>query len=428
VVLVAGVTCLLFAVFLWMRYCLSQPKSFLFQLLVPVRTEMRPVLLALRKGDPQASAEALARVRNLNGEQAFEDWLRSVLIEGQTTQDDAIALLGKHFDTLDRPGRDDFITLQYNLGEYPGSWLVLDFDSHTHVLKYWQISRAICGFCPHVFAFTGDWRLEGKLLAGRVGASHEGADTLPLPRLTQQQGELRLKIANLAPEVEFIDQVRLGAVALQEGEQLDIDREGRPVAWTPLIVCEGCLRPAGEGLDERNLELGYSAEARVLVVEVRNTSAFEAAMREALAQQAEPAVSTTLQVQIGDTATQELQPVGTKFLRRIALDVPPGNGGVRFRAPHDWWLLRRYWVGRTRRADDRVVWQAPSAVQGPTADARGLLLAVDQQRVCLKPSQEMELVFPGPGAPAPGTHWGYVVRMWGYYDFLPDALRRIKPK
>jgi hypothetical protein len=425
--LVTGVASLLFVVFVWMRSSLGQPKSILFQLLLPVRTEMRPFLLALRNGDRYATGAALARVREHSREGAFEDWLRTVLNEGRTTEDEAIALLGKHFTNHDLRPAYGLIALQYELGGFPGDYLVLYFDADTHVLNQWEISHAICGFCPHVFAFDGRWRLEGKLLAGCVGVRNEGADTLPLPRLAAQGGELRLKVSNLAPETEYLDHVQLGGVLLQEGEELDIDPAGRPIAWTSLGERVGSRQPAGEDVDEVSLDLGKSEEARALIVEVRNTSAFETAMQEALSRQVE-LTGATLQVQISEAAAQAVRPVGTKFLRRIVLRVPPGSGCVRLRSSRNWWLLRRLFVGRFRVVEESVVWQPPSAVQGPIADARRLLLAVDQQRVCLEQSQEVELVFPAPETPAPGTRWGYVVRMSGYYDFLPAALGGMAPK
>jgi hypothetical protein len=167
-------------------------------------------------------------------------------------------------------------------------------------------------------------------------------------------------------------------------------------------------------------DLGSSAEARVLVLEVRNTAAFEAAMRQALFGPVERLPAAALQVEVGEAAPREVRPVGTKFLRRVVLPLPPGNGSVRFSAPRDWWLLRRLWVGRVRDMAEGVVWQPPSSVRGPTPDALRLLLAADRQGVRLEPFQEMELEFPEPGPAGGATRWGYVVRMSGYYEFVSD--------
>lgn len=384
----------------------------------PDTAEIIPILMALRKGDAQGAGEAWARLEEQHkGEPVFEDWLGTVLIKGQTTHDEATSLLGPHFQYIGRPPRDGLVTVEYYFGG--DTWLFLDFDARTRVLRYWGVSRGVCGFCPHVFAYDGQWRLEGKLLAGCIGRHYEGPDTLVLPRLVIRHGRLRLKVSNLAPEVEYLDQILLGAVPLREAEELDVGSDGQPIAWRPLREIEGGMQPGHDGQDELRAELGPAEGARVLVVEVRNTSAFETVMRASLSGTPMRPEAAAVRVQLGDGPARDLPAVGTKFLRRVVVPLPPGSGTLRLSARRGWWLVSRLWVGEPRTVEGDVLWRTPSAAQGPVPDACRLLQSADQQRVRLERGQELELTFPAPEPAGDSTRWGYVVRMTGYYDFLP---------
>src|SRR5262249_28951447 len=160
------------------------------------------------------------------------------------------------------------------LNEVSTQWIVLDFDTKTDRLLRKgtkEVSGGICGFCPHVFAADAHgWRLEGKLLAGCVGEAAEGTDTLLLPRATAAGGVVRVRLCNLAQEIEYLDEARLGAVRLARDEELDVGNDGRPFVWLPSRE----LRT--EGAVPAEIRLPANAPNRVLVLEVRNTSAFEA--------------------------------------------------------------------------------------------------------------------------------------------------------
>ncbi len=143
--------------------------------------------------------------------------------------------------------------------------VVFDFDPETGILQDWQISDWICGYCPHVLASDGEWRLEGKMLAGRVGATREGPDTLLLPRLVPRGQALRIRLANWAPEMEYIDQVQLGVVPCDWGWDVDMDCEGEPYVWKEMHRTE--LEPDRQvaGCDGWVLRVGGPAAGRVIV-------------------------------------------------------------------------------------------------------------------------------------------------------------------
>ncbi len=135
-----------------------------------IPAELKPVLLALRRGKTwEANRLVWKHVDPL------ESWLSEVLIKGRTTRNDILVLLGPALKDLDRPKRDAIISVQYEMGDSASSTtLVFDFDPTNGVLTGWSTSWAICGFCPHVYADDGRWRLEGKLLAGCIGPRSRG--------------------------------------------------------------------------------------------------------------------------------------------------------------------------------------------------------------------------------------------------------------
>ena len=48
---------------------------------------------------------------------SFRGWLDKVLVRGRTTRDEVVAIFGGHFHDLDRPRRDDVISIEYFLGD-----------------------------------------------------------------------------------------------------------------------------------------------------------------------------------------------------------------------------------------------------------------------------------------------------------------------
>jgi hypothetical protein len=345
----------------------------------------------------------------------FQRWFQSPAfgLPGEASFSQVVAILGKRYKNLDRPARDGIRTIEYDLADLgirsrkwgKDEWVILDFDVRTNrLLKKGtrELTFAICGFCPHVFvADTVGWRLEGKMLPGCVGAAAEGTDTLLLPRATVLDGSVRVRLANLAPEIEYLDEALLGAVPLEEGQELDLTDEGKPFAWSlrrelPTYGNAPDFPLVGDGAD------------RVLVLEVRNTSTFETAMREwFLAGGQRVEATLTVRFDVGPAAT--VRPVGTKFLRRVVVPVPAGARRVSLDVPGSYWLVRRAWTGTGRCTEDDTVW-CPA-----TPDTAGLLAARDGQRLRLGPDEAVDLTFP---APQDGRRRGYVLRLVGYYEFL----------
>jgi len=358
-----------------------------------VPAELRPALIALRRGDKtQANRLVWKHVDSLR------KWLSKAVVKGRTTRDDVVGLLGPHLQDLDRPERDAVVTQQYFLGSDTAS-------------------QAICGFCPHVFVDDGRWRLEGKLLAGCIGAEQEGTDTILLPRLVQRDGRVQVKVSNLAPEIEFLDQVQLGSVPLQEGEQLDVGHDGRPFAWRPERELNVAFEPVAGLSAEYPVELPRRSANGVVVLELRNTSAFETAMREFIFGKRPGPASVDIRIRFAGGAAIRINPVGTKFLRRIVVPVPAGAGQITLRVHPEMWLVRRMWVGTGRSVDSAMRWQSPNTARGPLPDAATLISSVDQRRLVLEPMQQVELGFLSPGSNPEPTRLGYVLRITGYYEF-----------
>lgn len=382
----------------------------------PVAPEVKPMLIYLRRGEGGRFNPGERTTGYLG------PLLQQVLVKGSTTQAQVTRLFGRSFENLDRPERDAITSIEYVLGGAGASVsIVLDFEGARPVLSDWSLSYAICGFCPHVYADDGSWRLEGKMLAGCIGAENEGADTLLLPRLKPQKGRLRVKLANLAPEVEYIDVVQLGVVDLDVGEELDVDTQGQPVAWRPVREARAGMVPKSDGKESFSLDLERSGNDTVLVFEARNTSAFERAMRRFVFGEDERPPQPSLSVAFDDGTRYEVPPVGTKFLRRIVVPAPAEARSLRVDAAKDLWLVRRIWVGVGRKVGGDVTWQSPlEQSEGDPASA-GALVHRDGQRLRLERMQEVELSFAEPPAASGGGRRGYVLRMSGYYEFLPDG-------
>ena len=379
--------------------------------------EVEAVLVTLRSGEvPQEP-----HVKRLT------TWLGGVVRKGKTRHAEIIRLFGKHYKDLDRPERDGIKTHEYYLGPRGNnaSWyyLVFDLDSKTDIVTDWRISHAICGFCPHVFVDDGQWRLEGKLLADCVGKEREGADLLPLPRLRARDGCLRVKLANLAPELEYLDHVQLGEAALRDGEELDVSIDGQPVIWRPEREHRVDWRSTGMGA-AATIELDPDRAGDVAVLEVRNTPAFEAAMRDVFLRGHASPHGTSLAVHLGEARPVLVAPVGTKFLRRVAVHLPRAARRLALRTQGGYWSARRLWTGTSRAAEHAVVWRLPSRVMDRGAAALRLLRARDGQRFCLRPAEQAVLEFVPSGPPSPGQRTGHVLRACGYYEFIEGSGAR----
>jgi hypothetical protein len=351
----------------------------------------------------------------------LERWLDQTFTKGKTTRKEVVDLFGTHFKNLDRPDRDGVVAIQYELMPNDGAnwcYLVLEFDTKTGKLRDCDISWAICGYCPHIFSHDGRWRLEGKMLAGCVGKKQEGVDVVILPRLKPDAGQLRIKIANLAPEIEHLDLVELGTAFLQSGEELDVDVRGQAAIWRPEQELAIEMLPAANGTDETTIDLDHAGPSDVIVIEARNTSKFEAAMRNKFLRHRADDTDYRLIVTFNDGTAEFVEPVGTKFLRRIVVPRPAGATALRIRAPLGHWAVSRLWTGTKTGDEQRIAWQQAGRADGPHPDAAELLRQPDARRLQLSPMQSTELHFtsraaaPGPGRPV------YVLRMRGYYEFV----------
>jgi len=378
-----------------------------------VPAKLKPALIALRRGDAVQANELLWTHTDV-----LENWLSKVLVKGRTTQDDIVTLLGPHLQDLDRPQRDAVVTQQYYLGGSAAfTTLVFDFDARTGLLSDWSTSQAICGFCPHVFADDGRWRLEGKLLAGRIGFEQEGTDTILLPRLAERDGRVRVKLSNLAPEIEFLDRVQLGVVPLQESEELDICHDGRPFVWHARRELNVAFEQVVGSYAEYAVDLPHRSANDVAVLEVRNTSAFETAMRESIFGKRQRPASAEMQIQFAGGASVGIDPIGTKFLRRIVVPVSADSKRFTLRVNPKMWLVRRMWIGTGRSVDSAIRWQSPITARGPVASALRLISKTDQRRLTLKPMQQVEVDFFSSKLNSESALLGFALRMTGYYEF-----------
>ncbi len=371
-------------------------------------------MIALRRGDTWQANLLLRTHAGL-----LKEWLSQVLVKGSTTRDDVVTLLGPRLQDLDRPDRDAVVTQQYYMGTHTAfTALVFDFDARTGILLDWSTSQGICGLCPHVFADDGQWRLEGKLLAGCIGSDHEGTDTLLLPRLVEREGRAHVKVSNLAPEIEFLDQVQLGSVRLEENEELDVGHDGRPYAWCAPRELVATFEPVDGQFAECAINLPHSLENNVIVLEARNTSEFETAMREFVFGKRPRPESTDMHIEFDGGTSVRIAPVGTKFLRRSVIPVPPGSDHLRLQVRPEMWLVRRMWIGTGRSVAAATDWQTPITAVGPVPTALTLISTPDHQRLVLEPQEEVEVGFLAPGANSKPARLGYILRITGYYDFL----------
>ena len=346
--------------------------------------------------------------------ESADQWMKANLIPGETTKAEVFELLGdpakqktkipRGAHDLDRPERDQVESIQYVLwyGDRV-NWgaLNIDFDRDSGKLVNFGIGSCVCGFCPHVLAHDGDrWRLEGKMLAGCVGAENEGNDLLVLPRLkVSTEGIARVRLANWAPEVEELREPRLFAVALLPGEELDAGIDGKPVVWRPIReFYSESVKPMGGGLD------GHP-NADVLVLELKNTSALERYLRGVFLDDAPDNLGTSLTVDFGTVGSAEVRAVGTKFLRRVVVPIPDGATAVDFHGHDEFWFSRRAWLGQRESVDGRSAWTSPTE-----SAAQSLRLnPLDTENLSFPVSLEGKL--------------GFALQLSGFYCFDETAIR-----
>lgn len=341
--------------------------------------------------------------------EAFKTWFARTVSKRKTTRAEVTAILGPHARNLDRPDRDGVKTYEYFLGP-PGNsgrwyYLVVDFDASTDVLLDWGISCWICGYCPHVYArdHTGSWRLEGKLLAGCVGHRNAGTDVLVLPRLAGRGRDIRVMLANSAPEIEILERPELASVSLQDGEELDVTADGKLAVWKPLKESPVGLRSDGSGHVTATIVIDRGLKPDVAVLELKNTARFEAAMRNRILAGRNDFPSACLAVRHGGQRTHVVRPVGTKFLRRVVVPLSGKATQIELSAQEGLWFIRRLWFGSLRRHPLPVRWRP----------ARGVT------HCRLEPMTHRILRFPPPEDHGRGQRLGHALRLHGYYEFLP---------
>jgi hypothetical protein len=387
---------------LWRRARTSNPPA-----LVRRADELKTILTRLRSANGDAALEEPWH--------SFERWMAANVARGRTGRADVVAWFGKPDRDLDRPPRDGVQTFEYLLCGDPtnGTWVAFDCDPKTGIVQDWQTSSSICGFCPHILASDGRWRLEGKMLAGRIGPSRAGPDTLLLPRLVPRDQVLRIRLANWAPELEYIENVQLGIIRCDSGEEVDLSGAGQPFLWKNPHQVELELARHDVGRDEWKLSLGGPEPGRVIVLEVRNTGPFERAMRKVVFKADTPWPRASLDLGFDDGGCQEVLPVGTKFLRRIVVPVSPGARTLRLSAPKDTWLIRRAWLGQGEAAQE-VAWISATDPSGGEAPA--ITGDPDEPRLVLAPMQDADLSFVAPAAVLDNLRYRFVLRLSGYYE------------
>jgi hypothetical protein len=203
-----------------------------------------------------------------------------------------------------------------------------------------------------------------------------------------------------------------------------MDREGRPYVWKERHRVE--LEPArpDAGCDVWMLSLGSPEAGRVIVLEARNTEKFERAMRKVVFKSQAPWPRASLALRFGGGGRQEWLPVGTKFLRRIVVPVPPDASTLQISAPQDMWLVRRAWLGQGRLAQN-VDWLSATDAGGHDVDVLGLLSDRDERHLVLAPRQEVDLAFIAPAAVSDNLHHRFELRLYGYYELLPSAAENL---
>jgi len=346
--------------------------------------------------------------------ESAKNWLKENVTIGKSTKRDIFDMiysiapansLNTTFIDLDRPEKDNIEAYEYLLpySSYGNeTYLVLYFDKENTTLKEYTFSHWICGFCPHIFANDGRWRLEGKMLPSCIGKENEGTDTLLLPRLKESKdGLLKIKISNLAPEIEYINKTELLRIPLNDKEELDIDNQGYPIVWKPQnkhkthFISFGTLTHSQSIAD---IKIQHNPANDVAVFEVRNTFEFELAMRRKYLQNLKVERETNLIVDFGNNKIEKIKPVGTKFLRRVVIPLPQQTNKIEIKFFDNFWHMERMWIGSKR--DVTSEWMKP----------------IENQSIRLEPMEDKIIEFRPQGKSK--TRSGYALRMFGHYEFI----------
>jgi hypothetical protein len=383
--------------------------------------ELKTLLAEMKQGTPGSERECRA-------------WLHDNLTPGQTTLADVERIFGNSYLDLDRPDRDNVVTVQYSLDEVHGKKLVLDFSReksprtpifgepflapgsstpHNSLVleKPPEIQLWICGYCPHVLVNSNGWHLDGKMLAGAIGASRERSDTLPLPRAKIDQGAIKVKLANWAPEIEYLEQMELGFIEAQSDEQMDCDANGGTLLW-----CEEqaltCAKPETTDGRDRWRMTPDCARRRptVLVLELRNTEQFQKFASECYRRGEAPIAD----LHVDGARPLAISPIGTKFFRRVVVPLEGDLSEVRLSSPTGLWWVRRAWLGQGRKVSPK--WMSPSQKDAAAA----LLRSRDGNRLRLDPNEEAEFTFPLSGENGCSSNLRFALRVTGYYEFIPE--------
>ncbi len=379
--------------------------------------ELKGLLVDLKQGNQGAEAE-------------YRKWLDQNLAPGKTTLTDVQQLFGADYLNLDRPDRDDILTIQYPIDGLAGKKLVLDFtkqapsehwlfgrtytSSKQGAFDFWclqgrpEFSFAICGYCPHILVDADGWRLDGKILAGAIGPNRERSDTLVLPRARVRHEMVHVKLANWAPEVEYLDQLELGFVASQTGEDLDFDASGAAYLWQRKDTVQFAGPDARADRDHWQLKFDAQQRPELIVLEVRNTEKFQNLARECYSCNEEPAAD----LQVDGARPVVIPPVGTKFLRRVVIPVAADSSEIHLTCPAGLWWVRRAWTGSGKLVS--MQWLSTSQ-----DDAAGAALqARDGRRLRLAPDKEAEISFRMPPGLGNQNNLRFALRLFGYYEFL----------
>jgi hypothetical protein len=386
-----------------------------------------------KKVDELKALVAELKQNRPGADERYAAWVNTNLVPGKTTVREVEDLFGRDYFNLDRPERDNVITLQYSVSDIAGKKLVLDFAADAPkertvvwpqkppkdaVLANLEFGYFLCGYCPHILVDDGHWRLEGKMLPGATGLERERSDTLTLPRAKAHKGKVRIKLANWAPETEYLDQVELGAVAAAYGQELDVDCRNKLYAWRSVKTITMPSPEVRAGKDQWRIPIDSGRRPSVLVLEVRNTERFQNAMCKAHRDET-PEPNASLNV-AGGAERVGVAPVGTKFFRRVVIPLTAGAREAQLSGPAGMWWVRRAWLGQGQPA--HVAWLAPAECHGP-ANALAALLSRDGKRLRLLRDEVAELTFVLPAElRAPQRRPLFALRMFGYYEFAASAL------
>jgi hypothetical protein len=209
--------------------------------------------------------------------------------------------------------------------------------------------------------------------------------------------------------VAYFKRLLTAGIGLDDGEQLDVSVSGRPVVWRSQEEIPLALPPAVNGASELTVNVDPAAGSDVVVLEVRNTSAFEAEMRQVFLAGKREDRKTTLRVGLAGGGSVEIQPVGTKFLRRVVVPLPERTTSITLKAPGDFWFTRRLWIGKQADRKRAVIWRRP-------VDAKAIRLSAMEDAVLEFPAGREREKREKDSA----KRVGYALRIQGYYDFVKN--------